>query len=133
MHLDVVVVAPIQAKTPAEPITREKVNEQAAKMKRAAVIRQQEAEGRERACQGAVAASSSRGNATNLNPMATCLQFSYANLSLLFARFHATVKSYLGATIARILCDWASAAERRTTTMRMMRSCMACRYYSHTY
>ena len=37
MDLDVVVVAPIQAKTPAEPITRERVNEQAAKMKRAAV------------------------------------------------------------------------------------------------
>ena len=28
---------------------------------------------------------------TNLNPMATCLQFSYANLSLLFARFHAKI------------------------------------------
>ena len=25
------------------------------------------------------------------NPMATCLQFSYANLSLLFARFHAKI------------------------------------------
>ena len=56
-------VAPIQAKTPSEPITREKVNEQAAKMKRAAVKKQQEAENRERARQGAVAVSSSRSNA----------------------------------------------------------------------
>ena len=66
----------------------------------------------------------SLGRTTNLNPMATCLQFSYANLSLLFARFHA--KSYLGTTIARTLCNWASATERRTTTMRKKRS-WACR------
>ena len=33
----------------------------------------------------------SLGRTTNLNPMATCLQFSYANLSLLFARFHAKI------------------------------------------
>ena len=61
--MDVVVVAPIQANTPAEPITREQINEQAAKMKRAAVRRQREAEDRERARQGAVAVSSSRSNA----------------------------------------------------------------------
>ena len=29
------------------------------------------------------------GRRTNLNPMATALQYSYANLSLLFARYHA--------------------------------------------
>ena len=29
------------------------------------------------------------GRTTNLNPMATALQYSYANLSLLFARYHA--------------------------------------------
>ena len=67
MHLDVVVVAPIQARTPAEPITREQVNEQAAKMKRAALRRQQEADDRERARQGAVAASSSRSNVDSSN------------------------------------------------------------------
>jgi len=61
--LDVVVVAPIQARTPAEPITREQVNEQAARMKRAAVRRQQEAADRERARQRAVAASSSNSSA----------------------------------------------------------------------
>ena len=34
----------------------------------------------------------SLGRTTNLNPMATCLQFSYAtNLSLLFAGFHAKI------------------------------------------
>ena len=33
----------------------------------------------------------SLGRTTNLNPMATCLQFSYANLSLVFARFHAKI------------------------------------------
>ena len=33
----------------------------------------------------------SLGRTTNLNPMKTCLQFSYANLSLLFARFHAKI------------------------------------------
>ena len=31
------------------------------------------------------------GRITNLNPMATCLQFSYANFSLLFAVFHAKI------------------------------------------
>ena len=30
----------------------------------------------------------SLGRTTNLNPMATCLQFSYANIPLVFARFH---------------------------------------------
>ena len=33
----------------------------------------------------------SLGRTTNLNPMATCLQYSYANLSLLLARFHAKI------------------------------------------
>ena len=33
----------------------------------------------------------SLGRTTNLNTTATCLQFSYANLSLLFARFHAKI------------------------------------------
>ena len=59
----VVVVAPIQANTSAKPITRELFNEQAAKMKGAAVRRQREAEDRKRALQGALAASSSRSNA----------------------------------------------------------------------
>ena len=31
------------------------------------------------------------GRATNLNPMATCLQFTYSNLSLLFAHFHVKI------------------------------------------
>ena len=31
------------------------------------------------------------GRTTNLNPMATALQYSYANLSLLFARYHAKI------------------------------------------
>ena len=31
------------------------------------------------------------GRRTNLNPMATALQYSYANLSLLFARYHAKI------------------------------------------
>ena len=30
------------------------------------------------------------GRSTNLNPMATALQYSYAYLSLLFARYHTT-------------------------------------------
>jgi hypothetical protein len=32
-----------------------------------------------------------RGTTTNLNPMSTALQYSYANLSLLFARYHAKI------------------------------------------
>ena len=59
MHLDVVVAAPIQANTPSEPITREQVNEQAAKMKRAAVRRQKEAREKKQARQRAAAGSSS--------------------------------------------------------------------------
>ena len=31
------------------------------------------------------------GRTTNLNPMATALQYSYANLSLLFVRYHAKI------------------------------------------
>jgi hypothetical protein len=34
------------------------------------------------------------GRTTNLNPMATALQYSYANLSLLFARYHAKIILY---------------------------------------
>ena len=37
---------------------------------------------------GLYSAFSELSTITNLNPMATCLQFSYADLSLLFARFH---------------------------------------------
>ena len=59
MHLDVVVAAPIQANTPSEPITREQVNEQAAKMKRAAVRRQKEAREKKQARQRAAAGSGS--------------------------------------------------------------------------
>jgi hypothetical protein len=44
LYLDVIVVAPIKSHTPSAPITRAQINEQAAKLKKAAVRRQKKAQ-----------------------------------------------------------------------------------------
>ena len=48
LYLDVVVVAPIKASTSTAPLTRAQINEQAAKMKKAAVRRQKKSEEKKR-------------------------------------------------------------------------------------
>jgi hypothetical protein len=57
------------------------------------------------------------GRTTNLNPMATALQYSYANLSLLFARHHAKSIPCGHNTVALVALGFQDSDERMRTKM----------------